>query len=147
MIKAAIKSLVSHLTVFHVLKHTGCARDCVVMAGFTQNKDVGAAITSSFRNNLSSADLTCVYRAEEKAPDSPICVFYLVVLSVTSEFIMVLYYFSPSFRVSALSRNLDFFFFIYTNKLPTKTNIEELIFRVLRVFFLSAACTNNEIFN
>lgn len=55
MIKAAIKSVVSHLTVVHVLKPTGCASDHVVMAGFTQNQDRGAA--SSFRNNLSSADL------------------------------------------------------------------------------------------
>lgn len=48
---------------------------------------------------------------------------------------MVLYYFLPSFRVSALSSNLDFFFFsVYTNKLPTKTNTE-LIFRVLISFF------------
>lgn len=57
MIKAAIKSVVSHLTVVYVLQRTGCARDHVVMAGFTQNKDIGAAITSSFRNNVSSADL------------------------------------------------------------------------------------------
>lgn len=57
MIKAAIKSMVSHLTVAHVLKRTGCAGDHVVMAGFTQNRDIGAAITSSFRNHLSSADL------------------------------------------------------------------------------------------
>lgn len=151
MIKAAIKSVVSHPTVAHVLTRTGCARDRVVMAGFTQNQDVGAAITASFRNHLSSADGCLQSRRKGSTPDSPICVFYLVALSATSEFIMVLYYFLPSFRVSALGRNLDFlfFFFIYTNKLPSKTNTEELIFRVLwwGFFLLSAACTNNEIFN
>lgn len=36
MIKAAIKSMVSHLAIVRVLKSTGCARDHVVMTGFAQ---------------------------------------------------------------------------------------------------------------
>lgn len=113
MIKAAIKSVVSHLTVVPVLTRTGCARDHAVMAGFTENQDIGAAITARLRNHLSSADLCLQSRRKGSSPDSPICVFHLVVLSATSEFIMVLYYFLPSFRVSALGGNLDLFFFFH----------------------------------
>lgn len=119
MIKAAIKSVVSHLTIVHVLRGSGCVGDRVT-TGFAQQ-----GYWSCYYFQLWKQSEICrpafIEQKKNNSPGSPICVFYLVliVLSAAPELIMVLYYFLPSFRVSSLSRNLGFSFqFTLTNYSP-----------------------------
>ena len=118
MIKAAIKSTVSHLAIVHVLKSTGCLRHHVVviaMAGFAQ-RGYGSRYYFQLQKESMSAELCLQSRRKGNSSSSPICVLYLAALSVAST--MALYYFLSSSKFSCLSRSPDFFFPpVYTNKL------------------------------
>lgn len=117
MIKAAIKSTVSHLAIVHVLKSTGCLRHhVVVIAGFAQ-RGYGSRYYFQLQKESMSAELCLQSRRKGNSSSSPICVLYLAALSVASKLTMALYYFLSSSKFSCLSRSPDFFSPVYTNKL------------------------------
>lgn len=147
MIKAAIKSTVSHLAIVHVLKSTGCLTHHVVviaMAGFAQ-RGYGSRYYFQLQKESMSAELCLQSRRKGNSSSSPICVLYLAALSVASKLTMALYYFLSSSKFSCLSRSPDFFFPQFT--LTNYTNKYRTELQNTSFFLLPAACTNNEIFN
>lgn len=99
MIKVPIKSVVSHLTIAHVPRSTGCVRDRVVLTGFAQRGHRSSYYFQARKQSKFSRPAVKKSRRQDNSPAPSICVFYLTVLSAASEFVMVLYYFLPYFSV------------------------------------------------
>lgn len=146
MIKAAISRVVSHLTIVHVLRSTGCERDHVVMTGFAQ---WGYRSCYDFQLQKQSQFCRATFTEQNKRQQSwlpHLCVLFsssLCSIWIHYGALLLFTFFQCLLSVGILI----FFFSVHTNKLPTQTNTEELTFRVLIFLFPSSACANNAMFN
>lgn len=138
MIKAAIKSVVSHLTIVHVLRGSGCVGDGVT-TGFAQRGYLSCYYFQLWKQSEFCRTVFIEQKKRQQCWLPHLCILFSVNSSVCSTWIhygaLLLFVFFQS--VFSQWESWFFFFSVYSNKLPTKTNTKYTHILKISYFFLS----------